>query len=148
MTQIFTIGFTRKTAQAFFELLAKNRVTVVVDVRLRPDSQLAGFAKARDLAYFLRAINICDYVHKLEFAPTAAMLDAYRADKDWAAYTRAFTALLDERAIMAALDRAWWDANRACLLCSEHEPDQCHRRLVAEHIAAAWGNVEVVHLMK
>jgi uncharacterized protein (DUF488 family) len=146
MTQLYTIGFTRKTAQQFFSLLASNGVNVVVDVRLRPDSQLGGFAKGRDLAYFLPAINGCDYVHMPQFAPTDAILDTYRADKDWNAYVRAFMALLDERDVLSGLDRAWWDAKRACLLCSEHEPDQCHRRLVAEHLAAAWGGVEIVHL--
>ena len=34
----------------------------------------------------------------------------------------------------------------ACLLCSEDSPDHCHRRLVAEYLRVAWGELEIVHL--
>lgn len=144
---ICTIGFTKKSAETFFGLLGHAGVQVVVDVRLRPNSQLAGFAKQRDLPYFLKNLINCDYVHNLDMAPTDAILDGYRADKSWPRYVERFDALLHERDLISTLDRVWWAANRACLLCSEHEPDHCHRRLVVEYLAFHWPDVEIRHLM-
>jgi len=54
--KIFTIGFTKKSAEEFFTLLKDAGVRRVIDIRLNNTSQLAGFAKARDLEYFLKAI--------------------------------------------------------------------------------------------
>ena len=49
-----------------------------------------------------------------------------------------------ERRIEETVDPALLDAG--CLLCSEGQPHQCHRRLVAEYLRERWGDVEVVHL--
>ena len=54
--KLFTIGFTKKTARRFFEMLRTSGARSVVDVRLNNVSQLAGFAKKEDLAYFLKEI--------------------------------------------------------------------------------------------
>jgi uncharacterized protein (DUF488 family) len=145
--QLFTIGFTQKTAEQFFELLNHNRVNVLIDTRLKPDSQLSGFAKGRDLPYFLKNLIGCKYIHNPLMSPTDAILSAYRENKDWDAYEVAFKALLQERNLIAHLEKAWFAEHRACLLCSEHEPDQCHRRLVAEYIQSYWGDLEIWHLM-
>lgn len=145
--ELYTIGFTQKTAEQFFGLLRRHHVTTVVDTRVHPDSQLSGFARKRDLPYLLRELANCDYLHRLDMAPTEALLKQYRQDKSWALYEAAFNTLLEERRLVENLDKAWWAAQRACLLCSEHEPDHCHRRLVAEYLAAQWEKVEIIHLM-
>jgi uncharacterized protein (DUF488 family) len=146
-THLFTIGFTQKTAEQFFGLLRDHAVTTLVDIRLHPDSQLSGFAKARDLPYFLRHLCGADYLSMPAMTPDEALLKTYRADKDWTGYEARFNQLLESRALIGQLDRAWWAGGRACLLCSEHKPDQCHRRLVAEYLRAHWPEVEIVHLM-
>ncbi|MEW6579919.1 MAG: DUF488 domain-containing protein [Chloroflexota bacterium] len=145
--ELFTIGFTQKSAEQFFGLLAQHHVTVLVDIRLKPDSQLSGFAKGRDLPFFLGRLLHCDYQHMPLMAPTAEILDRYRTDHSWESYERAFTRLLAERDLMAHLDQNWWAAHRACLLCSEHKPDHCHRRLVAEYMAQHWAAVRIRHLI-
>ena len=61
---VSTIGFTKTTAEGFFERLFNAGVKKVVDVRLHNTSQLAGFAKADDLAYFLRRIGGIQYEHQ------------------------------------------------------------------------------------
>lgn len=143
--RLFTIGFTRKGAERFFALLEGAGVANVIDVRSSARSQLAGFAKRDDLAYFLKDIAGIGYRHEPSLAPTAPLLTAYRQRRDWAAYERAFLELMRKRRIETALER---DAlTRACLLCSEHDPANCHRRLVAEYLQRAWGDVEIVHLM-
>ncbi len=145
--KIYTIGFTKKTAQVFFDLLRQNGVRRLVDIRLKPSGQLSGFAKKEDLPYFLdRLAAGCTYQHVPELAPSEEILDAYRENKDWAAYTIKFQALMDERGIPSMLDRSSFEVRPSCLLCSEDTPERCHRRLVAERLARHWPGVEIVHL--
>ena len=67
----------------------------MVDVRLNNNSQLAGFSKKEDLAYFLKEIGGIDYVHLPELAPTQDILDAYKKQKgDWSVYEDKFLDLL------------------------------------------------------
>jgi uncharacterized protein (DUF488 family) len=144
--KIFTIGFTKKSAEKFFTALGRAGVETLVDVRLNNVSQLAGFAKKADLAYFVQEICDIQYIHLPLLAPTQELLTAYKARKgDWSVYERAFLKLMEERRIESAIDRATLD--RGCLLCSEDRPDRCHRRLVAEYLAEKWGEVEIVHLV-
>jgi len=145
--EIFTIGFTKKKAEYFFEKLKKAGVKRIVDVRLNNVSQLAGFAKKDDLMYFLKTIGGMDYVHLPELAPTKDILDAYKKQKgDWTVYERKFIELMEKRRIE---DRVSKDIlNEGCLLCSEDKPHHCHRRLVAEYLKGKWGEeVEIKHLV-
>lgn len=146
MTHLYTIGFTKKTAEAFFTKLCTSGVKRVVDVRLNNVSQLAGFSKKEDLAYFLNVICGIEYVHVTMLAPTQEMLDAYKKQKgDWRAYERKFIKLIESRRIENSLSRD--DLDNACLLCSEEEPTHCHRRLVAEYLQSKWKDVEITHLV-
>jgi uncharacterized protein (DUF488 family) len=116
----------------------------VLDIRLNNTSQLAAFARRDDLAYFLRTIGGIAYEHDLRLAPTPELLEEYRKTKDWPRYEREFRALMRRRKIAAALDRASFERTTA-LLCSEHEPEHCHRRIVSDLLAKAWG-ATVIHL--
>jgi uncharacterized protein (DUF488 family) len=143
--KIYTIGFTKTSAESFFSRLKKAAVKKVVDVRLNNVSQLAGFAKKNDLRYFLKAICGIDYEHRSELAPTQDMLDAYKKHRgDWASYERRFLDLMVQRQVEDSVPRQAVDG--ACLLCSEDKPHHCHRRLVAEYLSDKWGDVEIVHL--
>jgi uncharacterized protein (DUF488 family) len=143
--KVFTIGFTKSTAESFFHRLQKAGVTKVVDVRLNNVSQLAGFAKKDDLRYFLQAICGIDYVHEPEFAPTREMLDAYKKERgEWSEYERRFLDLMANRHIDQVIPHDALDG--ACLLCSEDKPHHCHRRLVVEYLREKWGNLEISHL--
>lgn len=146
MITLFTIGFTKKSAERFFTLLADAGVRRVLDVRLNSSSQLAGFSKRDDLAYFLRALGGIGYEHLPDLAPTDDILTAYKKHKgDWAVYEPLFLDLMRRRKVEDAPRRELFD--RGCLLCSEDAPDQCHRRLVAEYLREKWGGVEIVHLV-
>ena len=143
--RILTIGFTKKPASRFFDLLRRSGTKRVVDVRLHNASQLAGFAKKDDLAWFLRELASIDYVHLPELAPTKEMLSAYRRGKiDWPTYEASFLDLMRQRHIEDSLDPETLD--QGCLLCSEDQPHHCHRRLVAEYLNGHWGGIKVQHL--
>ncbi len=143
--RIATIGFTKKDAERFFALLKQADVKRVVDVRLNNVGQLAGFAKKRDLAYFLKALLGIEYVHLPILAPTEGMLSAYKKQKgSWDDYEKRFLDLMSQREIERHVDPKIVDGG--CLLCSEEKPHHCHRRLVAEYLRNRWGDVEIQHL--
>jgi uncharacterized protein (DUF488 family) len=143
--RLFTLGFTKKSAEEFFGRLERSGASRLVDVRLNNVSQLAGFTKKDDLRFFTEAICGVPYLHLPILAPTQAMLDGYKKAKGgWEAYERPFLGLMAERQVERALSREQLDG--ACLLCSEDRPDHCHRRLVAEYLKRHWADVEIVHL--
>ena len=144
---LYTIGFTRKSAETFFGLLERNGVARVIDIRLHPGGQLSGFAKQNDLAWFLKQLANIDYSYQPLLAPTSEIMHGFQSGKNWGAYAAEFDALLTERQIPTALDRSLFDPGPACLLCSEEKPEHCHRRLVAERIAQQWDDVEISHLV-
>lgn len=143
---LFTIGFTKKSAQTFFEKLSDAGVRRVLDVRLNNVSQLAAFAKRDDLAYFLREICGIEYLHLPILAPTKEMLDAYKKHKgSWALYEKEFLDLMQARRVEKALSDEMLESG--CLLCSEHQPHKCHRRLVVEYLQDHGKTIHVKHLV-
>lgn len=143
---IFTIGFTKKTAREFFELLRNNKVKKVIDIRLNNVSQLAGFSKKDDLEYFLRTILDIDYIHMPLLAPTEEILDTIKNKKvSWAEYEKLYMKLIIERKVEKLFTEKI-ELDHACLLCSEDKPEHCHRSLLAEYLKAKWKNVEIVHI--
>lgn len=143
--KIFTIGFTKTTAESFFSRLKKAGVKKVIDVRLNNTSQLAGFAKKDDLEFFLKTICNIDYEHIPELAPSEEIMDEYkRGNNDWNVYEKRFIELLKIRKIEEKFSPSTF--YEACLLCSEDQPEHCHRRLIAEYLKDKWGNLEIIHL--
>lgn len=144
--EVYSIGFTRRTAADFFGTLQRHGVKRLVDVRLNNSSQLAGFSKRDDLAFFLHEINGADYRHEPLLAPTGELLSAYREKKaSWADYERGFLALLAGRQVEDKLDRRLFDVSTA-LLCSEATAERCHRRLVLEYLRSRWDGLTIEHL--
>lgn len=142
---IFTIGFAKKSAHDFFEVLKKAGVRKLIDIRLNNVSQLAGFTKKNDLKYFLHEIARIDYVHCPDLAPTKEILDGYKKKTfDWAEYEERFLKLIAGRKIENLITPDETDG--ACLLCSESTADKCHRRLVSEYLRDKWGDVKIINL--
>lgn len=143
--KIYTIGFTQKSAQEFFNTLKRNNIEQIVDIRLNNTSQLAGFTKKDNLEYFLRELCGIDYYHLEFLAPTKETRDKYAKSKNWDIYTREYIELLESRNALDKLEKSFFE-RRTCFLCSEASPEHCHRRLLAEYLKEHWGDIEVVHL--
>ncbi|MFE6520507.1 DUF488 family protein [Streptomyces sp. NPDC057794] len=144
--KIYTIGFTKKPAKKFFDMLRTSGAETLLDIRLNNVSQLAGFAKRDDLKYFLGEICGMAYVHRPDLAPTKPMLDDYKKKRtNWATYEEKFLELMELRDISHGLPQKL--LNNSVLLCSEDTPHHCHRRLVAEYLALRWEGVTVEHLV-
>ena len=143
--KVFTIGFTRRSAEDFFTVLKRSGAERIVDVRLNNSSQLAGFSKRDDLRFFLQSICGMEYIHLPELAPTQEMLEAYKSKQMvWAVYEKQFLELMRERRVHEVIPREV--IANGCLLCSESTPEKCHRRLVAEYLQRAWSGLEITHL--
>jgi len=141
---VFTIGYTKKTAEKFFGLIDANGIDLLIDIRLYNSTQLSGFSKSRDLEYFLVKICNCGYIWASQFAPTVTLLDAYKNKRiTWSEYERVYNNLLDGQNLGFFNDLA---DKRICLLCAEDKPNFCHRRLLAERIAEAYTDTEIIHL--
>lgn len=144
MITLFTIGFTKKTAEEFFTKLKNANVKKLIDVRLWNTSVYAGFTNVRDFPYFLKLHNI-EYRHLSELAPTKEILKNYKdGNMSWRKYEKQYLELLENRNIAERLKNAELDS--ACLLCAEPTPEKCHRRLLAEYLQKSFDDIEIVHL--
>jgi uncharacterized protein (DUF488 family) len=144
--EIYSIGFTQTTAEHFFGRLKSAGVERLLDVRLNNSSQLAGFAKARDLPYFLRELVGARYEHEPLLAPTKELLNRYKKEKgSWEGYEADFLDLMAQRKVESTLRREDF-ATPTALLCSESTAENCHRRLVCQYLADHWPGLRAVHL--
>jgi len=147
MKHIYTLGFTQKTAQEFFELLKKNGIEFVIDIRINNTSQLAAFAKYPDIKYFLKAICNIEYIHDTVFSPTEEIMKNYKSKKtDWQQYKIDFDELLMQRNIENYIKEKYTLNKNICLLCSEAEPERCHRLLIAEKFTEVFKDIKIIHL--
>ena len=141
---VFTIGFSQKSAKEFFRLLVENNIRKLIDIRLNNKSQLAGFANVKHLPYFLELHNI-EYEYRSECAPTKELLNGYKDNSiSWEEYIRIYNQLLLSRKVLESFSAD--DLADSVLLCSEPTADQCHRRLMAEYIANNFKGVNIKHL--
>ena len=146
MIKLYTIGFTNKSAERFFELLEHNQIVKIIDTRINNVSQLSGFAKAKDLEFFARRLSGINYEHKPDFAPTKELLDAYRNKRiSWIDYSKEYIRLLEERNV-GIYPSQIEQLHNSCLLCSEHSPEQCHRKLLAEFLKQKYPEIQIIHL--
>ena len=142
--KLYTIGYTKKKARDFFEILQTNNIDMLIDIRLNNVGQLAGFTKKDDLEYLLGIFNI-NYEYWKEFAPTKEIRDRSRLTKSWDEYKTSYLKLIDERKVLENIDFDKLKDKNIVFLCSEPTSDTCHRRLVAEEISKRL-NMEVIHL--
>ncbi len=150
MINIYTIGFTKKDAKKFFELISQNKIDLLVDVRLNNTSQLAGFSKYPDIEYFLKKCSNCNYKSDKLFSPEENTLDDYKKKKiTWEEYVIQFEETMKQRNIIEYIKKEYSsiiEKQNICFLCSEDKPNMCHRRLVAEIFAKLF-NANIIHLM-
>ncbi len=146
-SSVATIGFAKKGLERFVELLVLAGVETIIDIRRRPDSPLAGYARKRDLPFVLDRVAGIGYEHRPELAPPDELLDRFRKDKDWGAYVRDFENVLTSAAAMRTMSQLLGRSDRVALLCSEHMPEKCHRRLVVERMRGLEPRLNIDHLV-
>jgi uncharacterized protein (DUF488 family) len=141
---LYTIGFTKRSAEDFFETLKSAGVNRLIDIRISKSSQLAGFAKGSDLPYFLKVSADIKYESIESLAPTKDLLKQYRSKEiSWGIFEELYFKQIRTSEVLNSLKPS--DFDKACLLCSESSPEKCHRRLLAEEMQKLWG-IQVIHL--
>lgn len=147
MLNLYTIGYTEKSAEYFFTKLKNTTAKKIIDVRLNNVSQLAGFTKKNDLAFFLKSILNWEYLYCPGLAPTKDILDDYKHKKiTWKDYEARYLELLYRRRIERVVTKEI--LADSVLLCSEKSPEFCHRRLAAEYLNEKFDNFfSIIHLI-
>jgi len=141
---LYTIGFTKHTAEEFFEKLKSRGVKRVIDIRINKTSQLTGFAKGADLPYLLKVTGGIEYLSNIELAPTRELLKSYRSKEiTWEEFEGKYKKQIKDTKAILGLNKSNFED--ACLLCSEETASKCHRRLLAEELAKIW-DLEIIHL--
>ena len=144
---LYTIGFTKKSARSFFESIKTNGIKMLIDIRINNSSQLAGFSKGSDLEYFLDKICNCRYKHEIIFAPTQEIMDSGKSKKiSLEIFEKLYSELMETRNSLNYFIENYSSIKNICLLCSEDTPDNCHRRVLANLLLKTIPGVSVKHL--
>ena len=142
--KLFTIGTSKKSAEQLFNLLKRNNVKKVIDVRLKNANSYCFYTFKRDFP-FLLSLVIIGYEHKVNWAPEAWLLDGEREGKyTWEQYEIEFNKIIENRNILKDIKAE--DLDNCVLLCSEPTPEKCHRRLLAEYFKKAFSELEIIHI--
>ncbi|HEU4473632.1 MAG TPA: DUF488 domain-containing protein [Gemmatimonadales bacterium] len=143
--ELATIGYQAATVCSFLEALARHRIDLLVDVRAVASSRRPGFAKSALVAN-LRGANI-EYLHLKGLGTPAEGRAAARAGRH-AEMKRIFEGHMKTAGAQAELEtlaEIVRSDRRACLLCLEADPAQCHRSLVAAALGERL-SLRVTHL--
>ena len=120
---LYTIGFTKHSAEDFFETLKSAGVTKLVDIRINKTSQLAGFAKGSDLSYFLKVTAGIAYEAIENLAPAKELLKRYRSKEiSWEVFEDLYLKQIKTSGSLDILHPK--DFENSCLLCSEHTSEK------------------------
>jgi uncharacterized protein (DUF488 family) len=127
---LISVGYEGRTIERFVELLSRNGVDVLVDVRLNAISRKPGFSKRR-LGEALAEAGI-EYVHEPSLGNPQENRAAFARGGDVTEGRRRFAARLTGSAdALAALADLASDRNVA-VLCFEEDAERCHRQVITD----------------
>ncbi len=145
MIELMTVGYEGLSCAEFLGMLERCGVTMLVDIRELPISRKPGFSKAAlEGAAVKHGIK---YEHVVELGCPRDVRHDYRADGDWARYTKRFKTYLNGQAEALGKLAGWMQSERCCLVCYEEDFNFCHRSFVAEKVAEMVNaDVKINHL--
>lgn len=144
MRQLMTLGYEGLNSQRFFEILALNKVSILVDVRELPLSRKTGFSKSALCA--LAEKQGIRYLHVPELGCPKAIRYDYKKEKDWKRYTNRFLLYLESQIEAVESIAKIASIESICLVCFEADYKYCHRSFVAQKIAEISNGLKVIHL--
>ena len=136
---LVTIGYEGRSLEMYLNLLLKNSVTLLCDVRRNPLSRKYGFSK-KTLSKACESVGI-----RYEHLPELGIDSEERRDlKTQADYDALFVEYerksLPKQTETLVKIRGWVKAGeRVALTCFELLPQQCHRHCVAEALSRSTG---------
>ncbi len=146
---IYTIGHSNRSFNDFMNLLMRNNVNVLVDIRRYPHSKLAWFSRdnlsklsSYGVKYYsfpeLGALGIAKYVKPLQDINCTSSL-TYRSY-----ITHILTSLNAKFRIKEIINMVNNDLS-VCLMCCEKLPWRCHRRFLSDYFKAF--RYDVIHII-
>lgn len=144
---VYNIGYVHKSAKQFFEEIKEHKMEIVIDIRLSNTSQLAGFTKKNDLAYFLEEICGCAYEHRLDLAPTKEMIDGYKSKSiPREEFERRYCKIVRDRGAISDFADKYGEYERIGLLCSGADITSCHQQLLSTMLAKQISSLTIVNV--
>ncbi len=140
--RVFTVGHSNQPLDSFLDLLGRQGINLVVDVRSSPYSQYTTHFNRESLqaAVEMRKVRYQFLGDLLGGRPSRS---EFYDEEGFVRYDRLARSLTFQDGIrrLATLIQR----NCVVLVCSEEDPSQCHRRLLIGRVLAEQG-VEVLHL--
>lgn len=128
--ELFTIGYEKRDLEEFVGLLVEHKVEVLADVRKNAISRKKGFSKTA-LRNAVEAAGI-KYEHFRELGnPSELRKSSKTVDECLEAYSNYMSDKWDDT-IGGLLGVA--TQSKACLMCYELDPAECHRTVVAHEV--------------
>lgn len=144
--EVYTAGFTKWLAEDFFEKLNALNINKLIDIRLRPNSQLSGFTREVNFSYFLKKLSHVEYEHQINLAPTKELLNRRRKNNlSWPEFESEYLNLLTEDILEYCFKEI--SKQNILFLCSESEPQFCHRRVLTDKLLSLNSELKVTHLV-
>ena len=144
--EVYTAGFTKWLAEDFFEKLNALNISKLIDIRLRPNSQLSGFTREVNFSYFLKKLSHVEYEHHINLAPTKELLNRRRKNNlSWQEFESEYLNLITEDILEYCFNEI--SKQNILFLCSESEPQFCHRRVLTDKLLSLNSELKVTHLV-
>jgi len=144
--EVYTAGFAKWLAKDFFNILEKYNIDKLIDIRLRPNSQLSGFTRQVNFSYFLKKLSNVNYEHRTELAPTKELLHKRRNENlTWEEFESQYINQLTSEILENYLVEISKD--NIIFLCSETEPNFCHRQILTNELLKIDSSLNIIHLM-
>ena len=144
---LYTMGYEGLDGRQFLANLVRHGVDVVADVRKLPLSRKKGFSKTA-LKEMLNNGNI-EYLNFQGLgAPKEIRNELYRSGDYSQFFKQYLNCIADKNDLLENIHLLINSGKKVLLLCFERNPEQCHRKVVAEQIKKIDGNgLEVKHIV-
>ena len=132
MSSLYTIGYEGSDITSFLDNVERHGIKLLVDVREKPLSHKKGFSKT-SLKAALNARGI-EYLHIAKLGSPKEIRDELHRTWDYSEFFQQYRLYVVNEldVIMGLLSRV--ENVPSCLMCFEHDPQSCHRSIVAELI--------------
>jgi uncharacterized protein (DUF488 family) len=144
MSNIFTIGHSNLQIEDFFKILNSYQINILVDIRAIPYAKFSSQFNKENLIHEIKKTNI-KYLFLGDLLGGPSKSDDYRLLDNSIDYEKR----TNEETFKQGIDRLLNGVQKGykiVLMCSEKEPDHCHRHLlIARNLLQK--NIEVEHII-
>lgn len=134
---LFTIGYEGKSVESFMNILIRNDIHLLCDVRKNPLSRKFGFSKNK-LKHIANTVGI-KYVHIPELGIESEKRTSLNSEYDYRCLFADYAKTLPK--LKPYLEKFYsflCADNRIALMCYEKEPKMCHRHVVRDYLVRTY----------